>query len=159
MGPFLKFSVWWVLAPTAEPQKKKLSGQGSNEEWYRAWRVFAFAVEVLGAATRTRIKMYAHVHQLHMYTSGFCQAVARIVHEKTVGHLPRGPHECGTYLFERPQGTRSLGEVDVANNSYRSMQTFVRVRKRGRGQTTTVRASEEETGEEPATPAREARKV
>ena len=33
-------------------------GPSSFAEWARSWRVFCFAIEMLGAATRTRLKRY-----------------------------------------------------------------------------------------------------
>ena len=39
--------------------KKKISGPETTGDWNKAWRVFSFAMEVLGAATRTRLKRYS----------------------------------------------------------------------------------------------------
>lgn len=57
LGRALKF-VAWFLTPSGEYQRKELSGPASFIEWRRSWRVFAFAMEVLRAATRTRLKRY-----------------------------------------------------------------------------------------------------
>jgi len=71
--PFVDFGVWrphgadlgralrfaaYFLSPAGEFQRKELSGPSSFAEWARAWRVFAFAMEILNAATRTRLKRY-----------------------------------------------------------------------------------------------------
>ena len=57
LGRALKF-VAWFLSPGGEYTKRELSGPASFAEWKRAWRVYSFAMEVLQAASRTRLKRY-----------------------------------------------------------------------------------------------------
>lgn len=71
--PFVDFAVWrpfgaslarqlrfkaYVPLPGGEFQVRELAGPPSFDEWLRAWRVFAFAMEVLDAAGRVRLKRY-----------------------------------------------------------------------------------------------------
>ena len=71
--PFVDFGVWrphgadlgralrfaaFFLSPAGEFQRKELAGPASFAEWDRSWRVFGFAMEVLGAASRTRLCRY-----------------------------------------------------------------------------------------------------
>ena len=71
--PFVDFGVWrphgadlgralrfaaFFRSPAGEFQRKELAGPASFAEWDRSWRVFGFAMEVLGAASRTRLCRY-----------------------------------------------------------------------------------------------------
>ena len=65
--PFVDFGVWrphgaalgrvlkftgYVQGPGGEFKNEELSGPATQAEWARSWRVFAFAMEVLGAVSR-----------------------------------------------------------------------------------------------------------
>ena len=71
--PYVDFAVWrpfgasvtrllkfkaYVPLPGGEFQVRELAGPPSHDDWLRSWRVFAFAMEVLGAAGRVRLKRY-----------------------------------------------------------------------------------------------------
>ena len=71
--PFVDFGVWrphasalgrsmkftaHVFSPSGEVTRKEVSGPASFSEWEASWRVFAFGMEVLDAASRTRLKRY-----------------------------------------------------------------------------------------------------
>ena len=57
LGRILKFQAF-VLISAGTYQQKELSGPCSFTEWGKAWRVFSFALTVLGAASRTRLDKY-----------------------------------------------------------------------------------------------------
>ena len=48
-----------VLKFTGQLVRKEISGPSGMADWRKAWRVFAFAMEVLGAASRIRLKRYS----------------------------------------------------------------------------------------------------
>ena len=58
LGRTLKFAAWF-LNPSGQWAMKEIVGPSSFEEWSRSWAVFAFAMELLGAASRTRLEKYA----------------------------------------------------------------------------------------------------
>ena len=65
LGRSLKFAAYF-LSPTGEFQRKELVGPTTFADWSKSWRVFAFAMEMLGAASRTRLaKYHAHVAALN----------------------------------------------------------------------------------------------
>ena len=64
MGKALKFSAFFTCPVSGEYVKKEISGPETVGDWNKAWRVFSFAMEVLGAATRTRLKRYSDRVQL-----------------------------------------------------------------------------------------------
>jgi hypothetical protein len=56
-GRLLKFSTYQLLA-TGGYQTKEINGPASFDEWRKSWRVFAFAMIVLKAATRSKLEKY-----------------------------------------------------------------------------------------------------
>ena len=58
LGRSLKFSAYF-LSPTGEFQRKELVGPTTFADWTKSWKVYAFAMEMIGAATRTRLSRYA----------------------------------------------------------------------------------------------------
>ena len=58
LGRSLKFSAYF-LSPTGEFQRKELVGPTTYTDWVKSWKVYAFAMEFIGAATRTRLAKYA----------------------------------------------------------------------------------------------------
>ena len=58
MGKAL-FAAFFTCPVSGECIKKEISGPATIGDWNKAWRVFGFAMEVLGAATRTRLKRYS----------------------------------------------------------------------------------------------------
>ena len=59
LGRALKFTAFVLCPTTGEHVRKEISGPAGMADWRKAWRVFAFAMEVLGAASRIRLKRYA----------------------------------------------------------------------------------------------------
>ena len=57
IGRIMKFTAH-VAAPGGEFHRKEVTGPSSFAEWENSWRVYAFAMEVLDAASRTRLKRY-----------------------------------------------------------------------------------------------------
>ena len=57
LGRILKFLAFFAI-PGGGFQQREISGPSSFAEWSRAWRVFAFAMMVLKAATRARLEKY-----------------------------------------------------------------------------------------------------
>ena len=53
MGRVVKFAAYFPT-PNGGFALKEIVGPSSYTDWERSWRVYAFAMEVLGAATRTR---------------------------------------------------------------------------------------------------------
>ena len=49
----------FFLSPAGEFVRRELAGPTCLADWERAWRVFTVAMEVLSAATRTRLRTYA----------------------------------------------------------------------------------------------------
>ena len=103
--PFVDFGVWrphgadlgralrftaYFLSPTGEFQRKELAGPASFADWERSWRVFGFAMEVLGAATRTRLSRYRdQVAQLARDYPNFWWMVACADYTMRRSHLER----------------------------------------------------------------------
>ena len=89
LGRALRFSAYF-LSPTGEFQRKELAGPASFTDWERSWRVFGFAMEVLGAATRTRLSRYRdQVAQLARDYPNFWWMVACADYTMRRSHLER----------------------------------------------------------------------
>ena len=58
LGRALKF-VAFFIGPGGEFLRKELVGPSTHDDWVKSWRIYAFAMEMLGAATRTRLAKYA----------------------------------------------------------------------------------------------------
>ena len=56
-GRLLKFAAYF-LNPGGVFTRKELVGPTCWEDWEKSWRVYCFAMELLGAATRTRLARY-----------------------------------------------------------------------------------------------------
>ena len=90
--PFVDFGVWrpygarfgrhlkfhaYIPIPGGGYQQKEFSGPNSFTEWRRSWKPFAFAMTVLGAATRTRVEKYREkIQQLTEDFPTFCWIIA-----------------------------------------------------------------------------------
>ena len=57
LGRTLKFAAYFIN-PAGDFTRKEVVGPTSFHEWQKSWRVFAFAMELLGAASRTRMARY-----------------------------------------------------------------------------------------------------
>jgi hypothetical protein len=57
LGRLLKFSAFLPLA-SGGFQTKEINGPASFDDWLKSWRVFAFAMTVLKAATRSKLEKY-----------------------------------------------------------------------------------------------------
>ena len=56
-GRLLKFAAYF-LNPGGDFTRKELVGPTCWEDWEKSWRVYCFAMELLGAASRTRLARY-----------------------------------------------------------------------------------------------------
>ena len=89
MGRALKFTAHFVT-PSGETIRREISGPASFGDWAKAWRVFAFAMEVVGAASRTRLKRYHDIiSALNDDYSQMWWVVACADHKMRKSHLER----------------------------------------------------------------------
>ena len=90
MGKALKFSAFFTCPVSGEYVKKEISGPETIGDWNKAWRVFSFAMEVLGAATRTRLKRYSdRVQQMAEDYHDLWWIIACAEHKMRKLHLER----------------------------------------------------------------------
>ena len=57
LGRTLKFAAYF-LNPSGDFTRKEIVGPTTFLDWQRSWKVFVFAMELLGAASRTRLARY-----------------------------------------------------------------------------------------------------
>ena len=62
LGRVVKFAAYFPT-PNGGFALKEIVGPSSYHDWEKSWRVFAFAMEVLGAASRTRLDKYRRTIQ------------------------------------------------------------------------------------------------
>ena len=125
MGKALEFSAFFTCLVSGE-YVKEISVPETIGDWNRAWRVFSFAMEILGAATRTRLERYSdRVQQMAEDYHDLWWIIACAEHKMRkfaprtyqappcIGvwdfRLPSSQMHLGTWLSARSPGTSTFG--------------------------------------------------
>ena len=116
-GKTLKFAAFFMYSVSGEYIKKEISGPATIGDWNNAWRVFGFAMEVLGAATRTRLKRYSdRIQQMaprppvdhHLHGAQSAQAAPR-TYQALVGNGILRVATCGSAVIFPDRCALGLG--------------------------------------------------
>ena len=113
-GRLLKFQAYFPLA-SGGFQTKEINGPGSYEEWHKSWRVFAWAMSVLKAASRFRLQRYElRIAKLNETYQGMWWIVAMADIRMRSEHMERIRRNLERTAAQRAPGVRPLqGEFDA----------------------------------------------